>query len=51
MLHNVKELEDYAVGASDGELGTVKDVYFDDQRWAIRYMVVEAGGWLSSRKV
>jgi uncharacterized protein YrrD len=51
MLHNVKELEDYTVGASDGELGTVKDVYFDDQRWAIRYMVVETGGWFSSRKV
>lgn len=51
MLHNVKELEECTVGASDGELGTVKDVYFDDQRWAIRYMVVEVGGWLSSRKV
>ncbi len=51
MLHNVIELEGYTAGASDGELGTVKDVYFDDQRWAIRYMVVETGGWLSSRKV
>jgi uncharacterized protein YrrD len=51
MLHSVKELEGCKVGASDGELGTVKDVYFDDQRWVIRYMVVETGGWLSSRKV
>lgn len=51
MLHNVKDLKDCSVGASDGELGTVKDVYFDDQRWAIRYMVVETGGWFSGRKV
>ena len=51
MLHTVKELHDFTVGASDGEIGEVKDVYFDDERWAIRYMVVEAGGWLSGRKV
>jgi len=51
MLRNVKELKGYTVGASDGELGAVKDVYFDDQRWTIRYVVVETGGWLSSRKV
>jgi hypothetical protein len=29
----------------------VKDVYFDDERWAIRYMVVATGNWLSGRKV
>ncbi len=51
MLHNVKQLHDFTVGANDGEIGKVKDVYFDDQRWAIRYMVVETGGWLSGRKV
>lgn len=51
MLRDVKDLKGYALGATDGELGTVKDLYFDDQRWAIRYLVVEAGGWLSGRKV
>ncbi|MEO8186822.1 MAG: PRC-barrel domain-containing protein [Burkholderiaceae bacterium] len=56
MLHNVKELQGFTIGAttigaSDGEIGVVKDAYFDDQRWAIRYMVVETGGWLSGRKV
>lgn len=51
MLHNVRELKGYAVGASDGELGTVEDLYFDDRRWVIRYMVVETGGWLRRRKV
>ena len=51
MLHNVKELSGLAVGARDGELGKVKDVYFDDQRWAIRHLVVDTGGWLMERKV
>jgi uncharacterized protein YrrD len=51
MLHNVKGLSGFTVGARDGELGKVKDVYFDDQRWAIRHLVVATGGWLSSREV
>ena len=51
MLRTVKELHDFIVGATDGEIGEVKDVYFDDERWAIRYVVVETGGWLSGRKV
>jgi len=51
MLHTVKALHDFSVGATDGEIGEMKDVYFDDQRWAIRYMVVATGNWLSGRKV
>ena len=30
MLRNVKDLEDYAIGATDGLIGHVKDFYFDD---------------------
>jgi uncharacterized protein YrrD len=51
MRHGVREMQDFTVGATDGEIGEVKDVYFDDQHWTIRYMVVEIGGWLSGRKV
>jgi uncharacterized protein YrrD len=51
MLHSVKELHDFAVGATDGQIGEVKDVYFDDERWTVRYMVVDTGGWLSGRRV
>lgn len=39
------------MGASDGEIGHVKDFYFDDQKWAIRYVVVETGTWLAGRGV
>jgi uncharacterized protein YrrD len=51
MLRNIKELEGCAIGATDGAIGHVKDFYFDDDAWAIRYLVVETGGWPASRKV
>ena len=30
---------------------SVKDFYFDDEAWVIRYLVVDTGAWLSGRKV
>jgi hypothetical protein len=50
MLTN-KHLNDFTIRATDGELGTVRDVYFDDETWAIRYLVVDTGKWLSGRHV
>ena len=37
--------------ATDGDIGHVKDFYFDDEAWVVRYLIVETGNWLSSRKV
>ena len=51
MLRNVKDLRGYAIRASDGVIGKVDDFYFDDETWAIRYLVVDTGSWLSGRKV
>ncbi len=51
MLRSIKQLYGDKLGASDGEIGHVKDFYFDDQNWVIRYLVVDTGSWLSSRKV
>lgn len=51
MLRNLKDLENYKIAASDGDVGRVKDIYFDDHVWIIRYLVVETGNWLMSRKV
>lgn len=50
MLRNLKDLEDYAIGATDGPIGHVKDLYFDDEAWVIRYLVVDTGAWLLSRQ-
>jgi hypothetical protein len=51
MLRSMSNLEDYAIHATDGNIGHVKDFYFDDVAWVIRYFVVETGNWLLSRKV
>lgn len=51
MLRNLKDLEGYALRATDGDIGAVKDFYFDDERWVVRYLVVKTGHWLDSRQV
>lgn len=51
MLHNVSELYGHKLAGSDGDIGHVKDFYFDDQSWAVRYVVAETGTWLSGRQV
>lgn len=51
MLRNTQELKSYAIGATDGEIGKVADIFFDDQSWVVRYLVVDTGSWLTSRKV
>lgn len=51
MLRNVTHLKGFAIRARDGEIGTLDQFYFDDESWAIRYLVVNTGGWLSGRLV
>ncbi len=51
MLRNTTEMQGYAIQASDGPIGHVKDFYFDDQAWVVRYLIVDTGNWLSSREV
>ena len=51
MLRDMNDLDGYAVNARDGTIGKVRDFYFDDEAWAVRYLIVDTGSWLSSRKV
>jgi hypothetical protein len=51
MLTNATHLKGLAIRATDGELGTVNQFYFDDETWAIRYLIVDTGGWLGGRRV
>jgi uncharacterized protein YrrD len=51
MLHRLDTLVGMPIEALDGEIGTVKDACFDTHEWTIRYLVIETGGWLGSRKV
>lgn len=51
MLRSMKDLEDYKISATNGQIGHVTDFYFDDDSWVVRYFVVDTGSWLSSRRV
>src|SRR5687768_3585048 len=39
------------IAAADGDIGSVKDLYFDDGSWTVRYLVVDTGAWLPGRQV
>jgi hypothetical protein len=51
MLRNTDDLLALTIGATDGEIGRIRDLYFDDDRWVVRYLVVETGSWLAGHKV
>jgi len=40
-----------SIQATDGEIGSVSDLLFDDESWSVRWLVVDAGSWLFGRKV
>ena len=47
-LRSIAEVTDYDVAALDGELGRVADFLVDDRDWAIRYLVLDTGSWLTA---
>jgi uncharacterized protein YrrD len=51
MLSKATALKGYKLQSIDGEIGKVKEFYFDDQYWAIRYLVADTGDWLTDRQV
>ena len=51
MLRSTSQLLGHRLTALDGEIGHVKDFYFDDKEWAVRYVIVKTGSWLSDRQV
>jgi len=51
MLNSIGHLSGAKVTASDGDIGHVKEAFFDDRTWTIRYLVVDAGTWLTGREV
>lgn len=42
----IQNIQGFTVQATDGEVGDVATLYFDEQTWAIRYLVVNVGNWL-----
>ena len=51
MLARAKEIRGYHLQATDGEIGKVKDFFFDDVSWIVRHVIADTGSWLASRRV
>ncbi|MFA6598209.1 MAG: PRC-barrel domain-containing protein [Ignavibacteriaceae bacterium] len=50
-LRSTEKVEGYYIQAKDGEIGHVEDYIIDDEKWNIRFMVVDTTNWLPGRKV
>jgi hypothetical protein len=51
MLDKASSLKGYRLNSFDGEIGSVREFYFDDLHWTIRYLVADTGNWLADRQV
>ena len=50
MLWDASAIRGYFIHASNGVLGTARDLLFSDDSWRVRWLVVDTGVWLSNRK-
>jgi hypothetical protein len=48
---STNHIQSYTIGAIDGPAGQVCDVYFDDEAWVVRYLVVKTPDRQSVRQV
>ncbi len=51
MMFKASSMKGYAIQASDGLIGTVSDLLFDDRSWKIRWLVIDTGSFLPGRRV
>jgi hypothetical protein len=50
-LHGSQDVAACSIEATDGELGPIESLVFDDQSWAIRYIEVATHSWWPGKKV
>ncbi len=51
MLESFRDLRRFEVDGSDGRVGRLTDLLFDDRAWRVRYLVVDTGGLLTPHPV
>ncbi len=51
MLWNSTAFIGYTIATTEGHLGTVNDILFEDANWTVRWLVVDTGHWMPGRKV
>ena len=47
MLCSLNKLKMYDVVANDGQIGKIKDYYFDEKNWVVRYLLIDSCGYLN----
>jgi hypothetical protein len=50
-LRSVKEVTDYHIQASDGQIGHIEDFLLEDADWSIGYLVIDTKNWWPAKKV
>ena len=51
MLHKANKMIGYHIAARDGEIGHVDELLFDEDSWAVRYLVVDTSNWVGGKSV
>lgn len=51
MLRSMNSVRGCKVEAVDGILGSICDIFIDDENWNLRYIVVDTGDWLPGKKI
>ena len=51
MLRSINDLQGETIHATAGDFGHVDDCAFEDENWAIRYLVIDTGKWIPGRRV
>jgi hypothetical protein len=51
MMHLAHKITGATVKGTDGEIGTLEDFYFEEDRWTVRYLLVDTGKWFSGKRV
>ena len=50
-FRRVRDIAALTLSAIDGQMGSISELYFDDQNWKVRYLIINTGGWLTGRNV
>lgn len=50
-IRKVRSLKGLRLKARDDDVGTLKQLFFDDQDWTVRYLLASTGVWFMGREV
>jgi sporulation protein YlmC with PRC-barrel domain len=51
MLYRVSDLQGYTIHATDGDIGTLRTLYLDEEEGGVASFVIDTGTWISGKHV